>query len=108
MNNSKFDTKLEVEGGVFVGAAERLWEKLEFWTNDISLELYDPEKDVFNGTWFVVAAGNDLMDFLVDEVEEQYNTELNDLQKDWAIYMFLHHSMPAYNEEFGRKLEPKE
>ena len=107
MSSSKFNT---ARPGLpaYKTAAERLWEKLEFWTNDIDLEVYDPEKDMFKGTWNVIAASNDLLDFLVDEVNEECVDSLNELYKDWAIYMFLHQSMEAYNKEFDRSLEVKE
>jgi hypothetical protein len=108
MRKSKFEVEATRKNILFEKAAERLWEKLEFWTDDISLEEYDPVEDKFTGTWDRVASKNDILDFLVEEVEEEYSTELTQLQKDWAIYMFLYRSMAVYNEEFEKELEGKE
>lgn len=89
-------------------AALRLWEKLEFWTTDINLEAFDADKPRYSGTWAELAAVNDLMDILEDEVNEEFKYVLTDFDKDWVVCMFLYFSMSKYNEEFDLKLEPRE
>jgi len=108
MRSSKYSIEVTKRNIAIENAAERLWEKLEFWTNDISLDDYDPEKDKFNGTWDLVASKNDLLDFLLDEVEEEFLVKLNSLHRDWAMYMFLYHNITVYNNEFEKTLEARE
>ena len=108
MNETKLSIEKTKAGITLEMAAGRLWEKLEFWSSDIDLGHYEPDNDVFHNTWDLIASNNDLLEFLLDELEEECAIGLPQLHKDWAIYMFLHESMTAYNNEFGKTLEAKE
>lgn len=85
--------------------AERLWEKIEYYRNDLKLEEVDLKKP------FPVdqlAKTSPLINKLIEETEKEFKYEMGEYQCSWAVWKAItNQSMKGYNETNQTNLVPR-
>lgn len=84
--------------------SERLWEKLEYYRDQIDTSWVN-----FSEPFLIdqLVKKNPLVNKLIDEVQEEFKYYMSEFQCSWAVSAFLRNDMEEYNKKYGRNLQAR-